>query len=124
MAKQGRIYRRTEAGRKAWDIQDSRVPLELRRVLGLITIERHSDEIRTRVGGYSEEALHEILADLELRGLVESQPAAAEQDLDFTSELNLADLIAAANKRTAPDLDFTGELKLADVIAAAKKKTS
>jgi hypothetical protein len=101
MAKQGRIYRRTEAGRKVWDIQDPRVPLELRRVLGLLTIEQHSDEIRTRIGRYSEDALHEMLADLELNGLVESQPEAAEQDLDFTSELNLADIVAAANKRPA-----------------------
>jgi hypothetical protein len=98
---QGRIYRRTDAGRKAWDVQDSRVPLDLRRVLGLITQEMHSDEIRRRLGRYSEEALHELLAELELQGLVQSEAEVAEQDLDFTSELNLADIIAAANKKPA-----------------------
>ena len=95
----GRIYRRTEAGRKAWDTQNASVPLEYRRVLGLITMEMHSDEIRRRAGRYSEEGLRELLIELEKTGLVESQPEAAEQDLDFTSELNLADVIAAANKK-------------------------
>jgi hypothetical protein len=95
----GRIYRRTEAGRKAWDTQNAGVPLDHRRVLGLVTMEMHSDEIRRRAGRYSEEGLRELLTDLESRGLLESQPEAADQDLDFTTELNLADVIAAANKK-------------------------
>ena len=97
----GRIYRRTEAGRKAWDTQNTSVPLELRRVLGIITLEMHSDEIRVRVGRYTEEGLREVLTELESRGLLESQPEAAEQDLDFTSELNLSDVLAAARKKPA-----------------------
>ena len=99
MATPGRIYRRTEAGRKAWDTQNSSVPLELRRVLGIITIDMHSDEIRVRVGRYSEDGLRDLLIDLESRGLLESQPEAAEQDLDFTTELNLSEVIAAASKK-------------------------
>src|SRR5438034_7862211 len=46
MTTPGRIYRRTDTGRKAWDTQNSSVPLELRRVLGIITTDMHSDEIR------------------------------------------------------------------------------
>jgi len=99
MATPGRIYRRTEAGRKAWDTQNSSVPLELRRVLGIITADMHSDEIRVRVGRYSADGLRDLLIDLESRGLLESQPEAAEQDLDFTTELNLSEVIAAASKK-------------------------
>jgi hypothetical protein len=99
MATPGRIYRRTEAGRKAWDTQNSSVPLELRRVLGIITTDMHSDEIRVRLGRYSEEGLRELLTELEHQGLLESEPEAAEQDLDFTTELNLADVVAAANRK-------------------------
>ena len=99
MTTPGRIYRRTETGRKAWDTQNSSVPLELRRVLGIITADMHSDEIRVRVGRYSEDGLRDLLIDLESRGLLESQPEAAEQDLDFTTELNLSEVIAAASKK-------------------------
>ena len=94
----GRIYRRTEAGRKAWDTQNSSVPLEFRRVLGVITVEMHTDEIRARLGRYTEEGLRELLVELEAQGLLQSEPEAAEQDLDFTTELNLVDIIAAARR--------------------------
>lgn len=99
MSKQGRIYRRTDAGRKAWDTQDTRVPVDDRRVLGLITTDVHTDELRSRLSRFSVEALNEILADLELRGLVESKPEAAEADLDFTTEMNLGEIMAAARKK-------------------------
>ena len=118
----GRIYRRTAAGRKAWDTQDSSVPLEYRRVLGLITLDVHSDELRLRLGRYSEAAMLELLAELELLGLIESQPEALEQDLDFTSELNLADIMAAARQKQ--DLDFTVGLNLSEIMAAARKKSA
>ena len=100
MAIEGRIYKRTEAGRKAWDTQDAHVPLEYRRILGLLAaLEVHTDEIRARVGRYTEDALQDLLTELELRGLVESRPESAEQDLDFTTELNLADILSAARKK-------------------------
>jgi hypothetical protein len=120
MPSPGRIYRRTAAGRKAWDTQDSSVPLEYRRVLGLITLDVHSDELRLRLGRYSEAGMLELLAELELLGLIESQPEALEQDLDFTNELNLADIMAAARQKQ--DLDFTIGLNLSEIMAAARKK--
>ena len=55
--------------------------------------------IRVRLGRYSEEGLRELLTELEHQGLLESEPEAAEQDLDFTTELNLADVVAAANRK-------------------------
>lgn len=94
----GRIYRRTEAGRRAWDMQSTQVPLDHRRVLGLIDAEIHADSLRARLVRYSEPELLEFLAELELRGLVESQEDVAENDLDFTASLNAADLLAAQKK--------------------------
>jgi hypothetical protein len=99
MAMPSRIYRRTEAGRKAWDTQSAQVPLDHRRVLGLIDAEVHSDPLRARLGRYSETELLELLAELELRGLIESQEDVAENDLDFTTSINVADLIAAQNNK-------------------------
>ena len=99
MANAGRIYRRTAAGTKAWDTQNSQVPLDYRRVLGLITVEMHGDELRTRLGRYTEAALLEMLADLELRGLVESREDQPESDLDFTGSFNVVDLFAAQQKK-------------------------
>lgn len=93
-----RIYRRTAAGQKAWDTQSVQVPLELRRVLGLIKGELHYDTLRSALGPrYSEEGMRELMAELEFKGLVESQETGADRDLDFTTRLNAADLIAAQN---------------------------
>jgi hypothetical protein len=124
----GRLYRRTEAGRKAWDTQNQRVPLEYRRVLGLITAQTHSDEIRRRLDRYTDAEVFELLAELENSGLVESQEIPPVDDLDFTSNLNLADLAAAHQRRSSEskenpqaDLDFTANLNRADLIAARKK---
>ena len=96
-----RIYRRTAAGQKAWDTQNVQVALELRRVLGLIKGDSHYDTLRTALGSrYSEEGMRELMAELEFKGLVESQETGADRDLDFTSSLNVADLIAAQSARS------------------------
>jgi hypothetical protein len=99
------LYRRTAAGRKAWDTQDAAVPLEYRRVLGLVA---HDTEARALVGklGWSESALIDILEELEELGLVESMAP----DLDFTGTL------------FADELDFTGSLTIAELREAARKK--
>lgn len=87
-----RIYRRTEAGRKAWETQNASVPLECRRVLGLITSETHTDEVRARLRRYSDDDVIDLLEDLENRGLVESEPMAPDQDLDFTGSFTFSEL--------------------------------
>lgn len=120
MPSPGRIYRRTAAGRKAWDSQDSNVPLEYRKVLGIISVEVHSDELRARLALHSKAGMLELLAELELLGLIESEPEAAGQNLDFTSDLNLSDIIAAARQKQ--ELDFTIGLNLSEIMAAARKK--
>lgn len=112
-----RTYRRTEDGRKAWDTQDSRVPLECRRVLGLVGFDTDPAALRAKLGGYSEAELHEMLDELEQRGLVKSIESGPDRtDLDFTGNFNLADLQAPHE-----DLDFTSGFNIADLKAAAKQ---
>ena len=128
MTMSARTYRRTEAGRKAWDTQNPGVPLEYRRILGLIPAEAQFDSLRARLP-YSETELVEILAELEQLGLLASEQDFTATDLDFTSNLNVADVVAEHNRklreseRSAPqeDLDFTSSLKPAELAAARKK---
>lgn len=114
-----RLYRRTDTGRKAWDTQDTRVPLESRRVLGLVGHDTDPSELRRKLG-WSESAIKEILNELEELGLVRSVDIGPDStDLDFTGKLFIEELRAAQR----PDLDFTGSLNLADLRAAQKKSS-
>jgi hypothetical protein len=111
-----REYRRTDAGRHAWDTQDAAVPLEYRRVLGLIGHGADTKGLRAKLG-WSEAAVRDILEELQELGMVE--PVAP--DLDFTGRFTLQELQSAQ-----PDgdevLDFTGALEIADLRAALQKK--
>jgi hypothetical protein len=114
-----RLYRRTDSGRKAWDTQDARVPLEYRRVLGLVGHDTDPRDLRAKLG-WSEAALNEMLQELEEQGMVRSFDTRPDNtDLDFTGKLFIEELKAAQR----PDLDFTGSLNLADLRAAQKKST-
>jgi len=115
-----RLYRRTDAGRRAWDTQNSLVPLDCRRVLGFV----EQDTAPTAIGeklGWSEAAVKEILDELEAGGLVKSVETGPDKNaLDFTDSFLVAD-IQAAQQRIRDDLDFTGPLSLDAVRAAGKK---
>jgi hypothetical protein len=88
----GRLYRRTEAGRAAWQRQDARVSIEYRRILGLVDSDTHSDSLRARLARYSEaETLH-LLDELVDLGLLQAVEASEHHDLDFTGGFNVADL--------------------------------
>ena len=87
MAKVERIYRRTESGSKAWLEQDPAVSEEHRRILGLIQEETHWDVIRTL---FRRHADYQRLAELEAEGLIVSEAAVAEHDLDFTGSFAFA----------------------------------
>lgn len=90
------LYRSSEAGRKAWDTQAADVPLEYRRVLGLVREDSDPKDICARLG-WAEYELEEILAELVERGLVE-RVEIDEADLDFTGSFSLAQLGAAQKK--------------------------
>ncbi len=111
------LYRRTDAGTRAWDTQDPRVPLECRRVLGLVRHDTDPKQIAPRLG-LSERALADILEELEGLGLVRSIDVTPDRtDLDFTGKLTIAEIQAAARE----DLDFTGSMSVASLRAGAEK---
>lgn len=96
-----RLYSLTEAGRRAFETQSSKVPLDSRRVLGLIKPDTDPQNVCARLG-WSEAAVIEILEELEFGGLVRSIGASAspdEPDLDFTNSLKVADIQAALRAR-------------------------
>jgi hypothetical protein len=78
-----RLYRRTAAGRKAWDTQATQVPLEYRRVLGLVSDDSDPKDVCAKLG-WSEDELCEILDELVGRGLV-ARIETDDTDLDFTA---------------------------------------
>lgn len=81
MDRQGRIYRRTDSGLKAWVTHDPAVSDDERRILGLIHGDMHGDVVRTLLRRHAD---YRRLAELEARGLIASEAAAPERDLDFT----------------------------------------
>jgi DNA-binding MarR family transcriptional regulator len=98
MPAMARLYRRTDAGRKAWDTQDGQVPLEYRRILGLIGHDTDPRELRARLG-WSEAALNDLLDELEEQGLVRWVDTDPDRtDLDFTGTFSLEELRAVQKK--------------------------
>jgi hypothetical protein len=92
----GQLYRRTEAGKAAWQRQDALVPVEYRRVLGMVESDTHPDSLRARLARYSDAEILHLLDELVEQRLLEAVEAKEQHDLDFTSTLNLADLRKAA----------------------------
>lgn len=93
-----RLYSLTEAGRKAWDSQNERVPLDLRRVLGLVGEDTDPKDLSRKLG-WSEAAVEEILKELEKGRMVKSIGAGSEASaLDFTDSFNIADIQAAQQR--------------------------
>lgn len=118
-----RLYTRTDAGRRAWDTQNSLVPLDCRRVLGFVEHDTAAEDICAKLG-WSEAAVNDILQELEGGGLVTSvQTAPGKNELDFTGSFRIEDIQAALHKQSGrPDLDFTGPLNADDLRAAQEKK--
>ena len=88
-----RLYRRTQAGKLAWQRQDARFPLEYRRVLGVVgDAEIHPDNVRSRLGFHSEAEMLHVFDELVEHGLLEAVQATEHHDLDFTGELNFSQL--------------------------------
>lgn len=117
-----RLYSLTDAGRRAWDAQSGKVPLDSRRVLGLIKRDTDPRDLSRRLG-WSETAVKEILRELEDGGYVRSLGVAqTREDLDFTDSFYLEDIQAAMREQTRKELDFTGPLDEKDLRAAREKK--
>jgi hypothetical protein len=84
------LYRRTEAGRKAWDTQAATVPLAYRRVLGLLADETDAKDVCEKLG-WSEAEIDDILQELSAARMVE-RIETDDTDLDFTGAFSLPQL--------------------------------
>jgi hypothetical protein len=93
MSTEDRIYRRTEAGQKAWESRDPGLPAEQRRILGLINGETHSDLLQKRLRHCPAAQISRWLAQLEGQGLLLSVPGAVEHNLDFTGNFTASELM-------------------------------
>lgn len=108
MAKAGRIYRLSTAGRRAWEKEDATVPAAFRRILGMLETETHTDVVRGYLRRYPDQLILEWLAELEELGLVESRPDMAAHDLDFTGNFKLPQLIAEDRAQLAQESQAAG----------------
>ncbi len=82
-----RIYRRTESGEAVLASNDSTIPSDYRRILGVIEGDTHSDVIRGLLRQFPDALIADWLSELEEIGFVASAPADPTQDLDFTKLL-------------------------------------
>jgi hypothetical protein len=88
-----KLYRRTAAGKLAWQRQDAGVPVDYRRILGVVgEAPIHLDTLRTRLARYSETELQHLLDELTELGLVEAAADKGHHDLDFTGDFTVNDL--------------------------------
>jgi len=117
-----RLYNLTESGRRAWDAQSSKVPLDCRRVLGLVRKDTDPRDLCAKLG-WSETAVREILRELEEGGYVKSlRTAQTREDLDFTDSFRVEDIQAAIQQQRRKELDFTGPLSEDDLRAGREKR--
>lgn len=93
MAISDRIYRRTEAGRRAWEGRNPGLSVQCRRILGMIAEDTHPDSIRAVLREFSDAQIDSWLGQLESLRLLESSPAAPESDLDFTGRFKVSELV-------------------------------
>jgi len=88
------IYRLTESGLKAYDSETSGLPSHLRSILALIETDTHSDVVRTHLRRrYAEKQIFAGLDALVTMGFLESEPASAKHDLDFTGNFSVDEFL-------------------------------
>ena len=88
-----KLYRRTAAGKLAWQRQDAGVQVDYRRVLDVLgEAPMHFDNLRARLARYSETELQNLLEELTELGLVEAIASKEHHDLDFTGDFTVNNL--------------------------------
>lgn len=80
-----RVYQRTKIGFAAWADSKSGLSLPFRRILSLIEDDTHFAVIRAGMGACRDDQLAGWLDQLETLGFIQSEGAANDCDLDFTS---------------------------------------
>ena len=80
------VYYLTATGKGAIATKDgdAKLPLEYRRILGMVDAEGHIDVIRGRLRRFSDRLIHEWLKELEELKLIESGLPGKEEDITFT----------------------------------------
>ena len=96
-----RIYRLTEAGREAWEGQDTAVPADYRRILWMMDVQGQGGVADALSSLYPPEMLEEWLSELEELGLIECIPEGVEEGFapgapDRTAALDQAQISEAA----------------------------
>jgi hypothetical protein len=79
-----RIYRRTDAGFKAWESPDSGLPAGYRQILGVISTEINARNIRQAMRGHSDRQVSDWLDELDTLGFIELIPA-SRKSADFSA---------------------------------------
>jgi CheY-like chemotaxis protein len=109
-----RKYRLTEAGREAWEGQDSAVPADYRRILWMMDVQGQGGVGETLTRLFPSDMLEDWLAEMEELGLIESFPEGEERvdtfvpaNTDITLGLDRAQLREAA-KTAGETLKRTG----------------
>jgi len=79
-----RVYRRTDAGFKAWESPDSGLPAGYRRILSVISTESNARDIRHAMRGHSDRQVSDWLDELDTLGFIELIPA-SRKSADFSA---------------------------------------
>src|SRR5439155_26990098 len=98
MAIGDRIYRRTWAGQRAWEVQASKVSPECWKLRGSIGAGSHAAMVCASLQNCSEEDIQEWLAQLEQIGHVGWVAVIDKHELDFTGNFELAAIRADVEK--------------------------
>jgi hypothetical protein len=98
MSKSEVIYRRTEAGAAVAAAEDPEIPEEYRRILRFLEVESYAIMVRKLLRQHGEELVSQWLEELEELKLIESLPATAELDPEYTDRLQVAQIAAAYKK--------------------------
>jgi hypothetical protein len=80
MAADRRSYRRTEAGRRAWQSRRSGLPPAYRTILGLLGRAACCEDVVAAMPGYPRRQVLDWLDELDTLCFVESQPLAASSE--------------------------------------------
>ena len=124
MSQGGRSYRLTQAGREAWESEDTAVPADYRRLLWMMDFHGHAGVVQGLLRHYPRNILDEWLGEMAELGLIEPVPEGSAGMLDATplrsldSTLALGQLELREAKAAGAALARTGAYLSTDRLAA------
>ena len=94
MSQGGRSYRLTQAGREAWESEDTAVPADYRRLLWMMDFHGHAGVVQGLLRHYPRNILDEWLGEMAELGLIEPVPEGSADMLDATPLRSLDSTLA------------------------------